>query len=58
MGLSSAIVLDQQFSTGRAFEASGTPSAILVDAEGSIASEVAVEALAVMGLAGADQAEL
>ena len=58
MGLGSAIVLDQQFSTGRAFEASGTPSAILVDAEGRIASEVAVEAPAVMGLAGADQAKL
>jgi hypothetical protein len=58
MGLSSAVVLDQQFSTGRAFEASGTPSAILVDTEGRIASEVAVGAPAVIGLAGASQADL
>ena len=32
MGLRSTILLDQGFNTGRAFGASGTPSAILVDA--------------------------
>ena len=57
MKLSSKVVLDQQFAAGRAFGASGTPSAVLVDAEGRIASEVAVGAPAVLGLAGASQAE-
>jgi hypothetical protein len=47
------VVLDQQFATGRAFGASGTTSAVLVDAEGKIASEVAVGAPAVLELAGA-----
>jgi peroxiredoxin/uncharacterized membrane protein YphA (DoxX/SURF4 family) len=50
MGLTSPVLLDQQFATGRAFGASGTPSAVLVDAEGKVASEVAVGAPAVMGL--------
>ena len=53
MKLSSRVVLDQQFAAGRAFGASGTPSAVLVDVEGRIASEVAVGAPAVMDLAGA-----
>ena len=57
MELSSKVVLDQQFAAGRAFGASGTPSAVLVDAEGRIASEVAVGAPAVLGLAGANRAE-
>jgi len=57
MGISSKVVLDQQFATGRAFGASGTPSAVLVDAEGRIASEVAVGAPAVLGLAGVSRAE-
>jgi thiol-disulfide isomerase/thioredoxin len=35
-GLSSTVVLDQNFATGRAFGASGTPSAVLVDAEGKV----------------------
>ena len=58
MDLTSTVVLDQQFAAGRAFGASGTPSAVLVDAEGRIASEVAVGAPAVLRLAGASQAEL
>ena len=53
MGLTSPVVLDQQFAVGRAFGAGGTPSAVLVDAEGKVASEVAVGAPAVMELAGA-----
>lgn len=57
MKLSSKVVLDQQFAAGRAFGASGTPSAVLVDAEGRIASEVAVGAPAVLDLAGASRAE-
>jgi peroxiredoxin len=55
MGLASPVLLDQQFTTGRAFGASGTPSAVLVDAEGKVASEVAVGAPGVLELAGADQ---
>jgi peroxiredoxin len=55
MELTSPVLLDQQFATGRAFGASGTPSAVLVDAEGKVASEVAVGAPAVMELARADR---
>lgn len=50
LGLSSPVVLDQGFSTGRAFGASGTPSAVLVDAEGKIGSAIAVGAPSVLGL--------
>jgi len=55
MGLASPVMLDQQFAVGRAFGASGTPSGVLVNAEGKVASEVAVGAPAVMELAGADK---
>jgi peroxiredoxin len=55
MGLTSPVLLDQSFATGRAFGASGTPSAVLLDAEGKVASEVAVGAPAVMALARADR---
>lgn len=51
-GLSSVTLLDQGFNTGRAFGASGTPSAVLIDARGKVASEVAVGAPAVLALAG------
>jgi peroxiredoxin/uncharacterized membrane protein YphA (DoxX/SURF4 family) len=57
MGLRSTVVLDQGFNTGLAFGASGTPSAVLVNSEGKVASEVAVGAPAVLGLAGATQTE-
>jgi methylamine dehydrogenase accessory protein MauD len=55
MGLRSTVVLDQGFSTGLAFGASGTPSAVLVDEEGNIGSELAAGAPGVLGLAGASQ---
>jgi hypothetical protein len=55
MGLASPVVLDQQFAVGRAFGARGTPSAVLVDAEGKLPSDVAVGAPAVLKLAGADR---
>ena len=55
MGLRSTVVLDKGFNTGLAFGASGTPSAVLVDEEGKVASEVAVGAPAVLALAGASQ---
>jgi methylamine dehydrogenase accessory protein MauD len=57
MGLSSTVVLDQQFSTGQAFGAAGTPSAVLVDAEGRVASEIGVGAQAVLALARYDRTE-
>lgn len=50
MGLRSRLVLDQGFATGRAFGARGTPAAILVDADGRVASSVATGAPAVLAL--------
>ena len=55
MGLASPVLLDQNFAVGRAFGASGTPSAVLVDAEGKVASDIAVGAPAVLDLAGASR---
>jgi peroxiredoxin len=53
MGLRSKVVLDQDFTVGRRFGADGTPVAVLVDAEGNIASDLAAGAPAVLALAGA-----
>jgi methylamine dehydrogenase accessory protein MauD len=54
MGLSSPVVLvDDGFSAEQAFGAPGTPSAVLVDAEGTVASEVAVGPTEVLELARA-----
>jgi hypothetical protein len=50
------VVLDQPFSGGRAFGAPGTPSAVLVDSEGKIASELAVGGPAVLRLARGNRA--
>jgi protein-disulfide isomerase len=58
MDLRSTVVLDQGFDIGRAFGASGTPSAVLVDSEGKVASEVAVGVPAVLELAGARHSEV
>jgi hypothetical protein len=44
-------------SVAASFGASGTPSAVLVDAEGKVASEMAVGAPAILELAGADRTE-
>ncbi len=52
MNIPARILLDEGFSTGRKFGAGGTPSAVLIDGKGKIASEVAVGAPAVMALAG------
>ncbi len=52
MGLRAPVLLDRGFATGGAFGAGGTPSAVLIDAEGKIASEVAVGGPAVLELAG------
>jgi len=52
MGLRSPVLLDQAgMSVGSAFGASGTPMAILVDAEGKIASALAAGSPAVLALA-------
>ena len=41
-GFTSTILLDQGFRTGGAFGASGTPSAVLIDQDGKVASGLAV----------------
>lgn len=51
LGLKSVTVLDQGFNVGRAFGAGGTPSAIIVDENGKIESELAVGSPGVMELA-------
>jgi len=59
MGLRSPVVLDQEGMTvGSLFGATGTPMAVLIDAEGNVASEVMAGAPAVMTLAGAPHAQL
>jgi cation transport ATPase len=50
MGLRSRIVLDPLFDAGRAFGARGTPSAVLIDSEGKIASPVAAGGAAIAAL--------
>jgi peroxiredoxin/uncharacterized membrane protein YphA (DoxX/SURF4 family) len=54
MGLRSPILLDQNFSTGHTFNATGTPMAVLIDAQGNIASDVVAGAPAVLALADTD----
>jgi peroxiredoxin len=49
-GIQSPMLLDDGFSVGRQVGATGTPNAILIDAEGRIASQVAVGAPAVLAL--------
>jgi peroxiredoxin len=53
MGLRSPVLLDRGFAVGSAFGATGTPSAVLIDARGNIASEVSVGGDAVLALARA-----
>ena len=50
MGLRSLILLDDSFRVARSFGASGTPSAVLVDVDGKVASAVAVGADAILRL--------
>ncbi|MGH2550776.1 MAG: redoxin domain-containing protein, partial [Thermomicrobiales bacterium] len=54
-GFTSTVLIDQAFQTGRAFGATGTPSAVLIDENGNVASGVAVGSPKVLGLAGAPQ---
>ncbi len=51
MGLQSPVLLDEGFTIGSRFGVNGTPTAVLVDAEGKIASEAAAGAEAVLALA-------
>ena len=53
MGLRSQVVLDEEFSVGWTYGASGTPSAVLIDAAGNVASEVVAGSSEVFELAGA-----
>lgn len=48
-GFRSPVLLDPRFSTGAAFGAAGTPSAVLIDADGRVASEVLVGAQPILG---------
>lgn len=57
MGLRSPVWLDQGHQAGAAFMANGTPMAVLLDAGGRIASEIAAGAQAVFALAGSEQTE-
>ena len=50
-GFRSQVLLDETFEAGAAFHANGTPMAVLVDADGRIASEVVAGADAVLDLA-------
>ena len=52
LGFQSSVVLDEGFTVGKAFGVHGTPSAVLVDAQGRIASTVGVGARDVLALAG------
>ena len=54
-GFRSTVVLDKDYTLGHVFGAGGTPSAVMVDEELRIASEVAIGAVKVFELAGAVQ---
>jgi peroxiredoxin len=54
LGLRAPILLDDGFAAGSAFGAMGTPSAIRIDSDRRVASDVAVGADAVLALAGAE----
>ncbi len=55
MGLHSTVVLDEDFRTGNAFKAMGTPASVLVDADGNIASKIAIGPFEVLKLADSDE---
>ncbi|MGH9124760.1 MAG: peroxiredoxin family protein, partial [Acidimicrobiales bacterium] len=52
MGLESLVLLDTEASIASSFGATGTPMAVLLDADGRVASTVATGAQEVMALAG------
>ncbi len=52
LALRSPVLLDSGMCVGQQFGVAGTPMAVLIDAEGRVASEVAAGADAVLALAG------
>ena len=56
LGLRSPMLLDTAMSVGQKYGAMGTPMAVMIDADGRVASEVAAGAPAVLSLAGAQPA--
>jgi peroxiredoxin len=50
MGLESTVLIDDKFAVGQSYGASGTPSAVLIDGKGKIASGLAVGAPGVFEL--------
>jgi len=55
LGLQAQVLLDGGFTVGPSFGIHGTPMAVLVDAEGKIASEVAAGASNVLALASSTE---
>jgi thiol-disulfide isomerase/thioredoxin len=53
-GFSAKVLLDPYFGSTQVFGAAGTPSAVVLDEEGRVASEVVVGAPAVFALAGVE----
>jgi thiol-disulfide isomerase/thioredoxin/uncharacterized membrane protein YphA (DoxX/SURF4 family) len=53
-GFRARVLLDPDFGAGQVFTATGTPSAVMLDEEGRVASGVGVGAEAVLALAGAN----
>ena len=51
-GFRSQVLLDQNFGAGSVLGSAGTPSAVLIDEQGRIASDVSVGAVEVLALAG------
>jgi hypothetical protein len=51
LGLRAPVLLDQDAQVMSAFGASGTPNAVLVDAQGKVASEVLIGAPPILALA-------
>lgn len=58
MGLRSPIALEQEFQSGRAFGATGTPSAVRIDRAGRIAGPIGIGATAVLALLQAPEDQL
>jgi peroxiredoxin len=52
-GFTSRLLLDPDFAASQVFNSGGTPSAVLIDADGRVASDVAMGAPEVLAMAGA-----
>jgi peroxiredoxin len=50
MGLSSTVLIDDKFAVGQRYGASGTPSGLLIDADGKVATGLAVGEPSIMGI--------